>query len=186
MNKTFLYLQLNQYTTKLLLIFKTSKCLQQNKIKSNKSSLKHNKKIEPGNLVCCCYSVYRWKYEWVSRHPTGKFNTTWKVSVFGVILVRIFPHCISCTISPYSVRMRENADQNSFEYELFLHSVKAPKNHIPVTYSQACLMKFPIRKGFRKCIKSILTVALGICQEKTLRWQRAISCCLKVDWFKML
>ena len=36
------------------------------------------------------------------------------MSVFGVILVRILP---------YSVRMRENTDQNNFEYENFLRSV---------------------------------------------------------------
>ena len=36
------------------------------------------------------------------------------MSVFQVILVRIFPH---------SDRMRENADQINFEYVLFLHSV---------------------------------------------------------------
>ena len=42
----------------------------------------------------------------------------WKVSVFGVILVRIFPHSdwILC-ISPYSVQMREDADQNNSEYK---------------------------------------------------------------------
>ena len=39
--------------------------------------------------------------------------TAWNVSVFGVILVRIFP---------YSVRMRENADQNNSEYGNLLRS----------------------------------------------------------------
>ena len=46
--------------------------------------------------------------------------TAWKLSVFGVILVRIFWHF---RISPYSVRMRENADQNNSEYGHFLRSV---------------------------------------------------------------
>ena len=46
--------------------------------------------------------------------------TTRNVSVLGVIQVRIFPH--SC-ISPYSVRMLQNADQNNFKYGLFLRSV---------------------------------------------------------------
>ena len=40
-------------------------------------------------------------------------TTAWKVSIFGFILVRI---------SPYSVRMQENADQNNSEYEHFLCS----------------------------------------------------------------
>ena len=39
--------------------------------------------------------------------------TAWNVSVFGVILVRIFP---------YSVRMRENVDQNNSEYGNLLRS----------------------------------------------------------------
>ena len=44
------------------------------------------------------------------------FHTALKVLVFGVILVRIFPH-------PYSVPMRENADQNNSECGQFLRSV---------------------------------------------------------------
>ena len=47
--------------------------------------------------------------------------TARKVSVFGVILVRIFGEIQS--ISWYSVRMRENADQNDSEYGHFLRSV---------------------------------------------------------------
>ena len=43
----------------------------------------------------------------------------WKVSVFWVILVRI---------SPYSVRMRENADQNNSEYGHFLRSEQHNSN----------------------------------------------------------
>ena len=42
--------------------------------------------------------------------------TAWKVSVFGVILMRILAHS-------YSVRMRENADQYNSEYGHFLCSV---------------------------------------------------------------
>ena len=51
-------------------------------------------------------------------------DTAWKVSVFGVILV------ILLSISPYSVRMRENADQDNSEYGHFLRSVTPsfPKN----------------------------------------------------------
>ena len=44
----------------------------------------------------------------------SKDNTTWKMSVFGVILVRIFP---------YSARMRENTGRNNSEYGHFLRSV---------------------------------------------------------------
>ena len=50
-----------------------------------------------------------------------------KVSVFGVILVRIFPHSDwirreILRMSLYSVRMRENVDQNNSEYGHFLRS----------------------------------------------------------------
>ena len=51
--------------------------------------------------------------------------TAWIVSVFGVILVLIFPHSvwIRRDTPPYSVRMEENADQNNPEFGHFLRSV---------------------------------------------------------------
>ena len=59
-------------------------------------------------------------------------NTAWKVSLFGVILIRIFPHSDWIGeirgISPYSVRMRENTDQNNSEYGHFLRSVIETRN----------------------------------------------------------
>ena len=42
-------------------------------------------------------------------------DTAWKLSLFGVILVSIFP---------YSIRMRKNADQNNSEYGHFLRNVR--------------------------------------------------------------
>ena len=54
----------------------------------------------------------------------GNTGTACKVSVFGVILVRIFRHS-DCTRkdTEYSFRMRENTDQNNSEYGHFLRSV---------------------------------------------------------------
>ena len=53
----------------------------------------------------------------------GIIITSWKLSVFWVILVRIFLHSDRILrISPYSVRMRENRDQNNSEYGRFLRS----------------------------------------------------------------
>ena len=50
----------------------------------------------------------------------------WKVSVFGVFLVHIFPHLLwiwgDMSISPYSVQMRMNADQKKSKYKHFLSS----------------------------------------------------------------
>ena len=63
---------------------------------------------------------------------TRERNTAEKVSVFGVILIRIsrirteyeeIPR-----ISLYSVQMRENTDQNNSEYRHFLRSVKNVEN----------------------------------------------------------
>ena len=55
-----------------------------------------------------------------------QLNTAWKVSVFGVILVRIFPHLDwirrDFRISPYSVQIKENADQSNSECGHFLCS----------------------------------------------------------------
>ena len=49
--------------------------------------------------------------------------TAWKVTVFGVILVLVFPHSDWIfRVSPYSVRMRENMDRDDSEYEHFLCS----------------------------------------------------------------
>ena len=49
--------------------------------------------------------------------------TAWKVSVFGVFLVRIFPHLDwileIVRISPYSVEMRENTDQKTLNTDTF-------------------------------------------------------------------
>ena len=60
------------------------------------------------------------------QSETLKVFTVWKVSVFGVILVPIFPHSDwmrrDRSISPYSVRMQENVDQNNSEYKQFLRS----------------------------------------------------------------
>ena len=51
-------------------------------------------------------------------------NIASKEFVFGVILVLIFPHSDwmrrdPLLISPYSVQVRENTDQNNSEYGLF-------------------------------------------------------------------
>ena len=49
--------------------------------------------------------------------------TAWKVSIFGVILVRIgTEHGEMLRISPYSIRIRENVDQKNAEYGNFLRS----------------------------------------------------------------
>ena len=55
-----------------------------------------------------------------SQFGQYKIFTTWKLSVFGVVLIRIFPH--SYSISPNSVRMRGNADQNNSAYGHILRS----------------------------------------------------------------
>ena len=46
-------------------------------------------------------------------HPRRKLNTAWKMSKYGVFLVRIFPHSdwIRRDTPSYSARMRENTDQ---------------------------------------------------------------------------
>ena len=56
------------------------------------------------------------------------YATAWKTSVFEDILVHIFPHSDwirreILRISPYSVQMRENTDQNNYKYRRFLRRV---------------------------------------------------------------
>ena len=56
-------------------------------------------------------------------HDWPSLITTWQVSVFGVFLVRNFPHSDwILRISPYSVRMRENTDQKTLNTDTF-HAV---------------------------------------------------------------
>ena len=51
----------------------------------------------------------------------SQLYTTWKVSVYGVFLVRIFPHSDWIRRdTEYSVGMRENTDQENSEYRHFL------------------------------------------------------------------
>ena len=62
-------------------------------------------------------------YETKSECTIIEENTSWKVSIFGVILVRIFPRLDWIwRDTKYSVRMRKNADQNNSEYGHFLCS----------------------------------------------------------------
>ena len=82
------------------------------------------------------------------------------MSVFGVILVRIFPHLDwiwrDTEISPYSVRMRENADQNNSEYGHFSRSEDVNAEKVILT---SCL-------SFHFCINYIpinpVTKAIGV------------------------
>ena len=60
------------------------------------------------------------------------------MSVFGFILFHIFLHSDrirTALISPYSVRMRENADQNNSECGLFLRSVSNMITSLPAVLS---------------------------------------------------
>ena len=51
-------------------------------------------------------------------------TTACEVSLVGVFLVRIFSHLDWIrSIPPYSVRIRENADQKYSKYEHFLYAV---------------------------------------------------------------
>ena len=71
-------------------------------------------KLEAVNLTFVKSDIFRSLSSIYNKAFLRKSITSaWKVSVFGVILVRIFPH--SDWIQ-YSVRMRENADQNNSEY----------------------------------------------------------------------
>ena len=59
----------------------------------------------------------------ISQNYPKKGNNPQKVYIFGVILAHIFTHLI-LRIYPYSVRMRENKDQNNSEYGHFSGSAK--------------------------------------------------------------
>ena len=62
------------------------------------------------------------------------------VSVFGVILVRIFPEFPA--FSPNSGKYGKNADQNNSEYGHFLHSVRLVTGAHLTSYALVPLLFF--------------------------------------------
>ena len=71
-----------------------------------------------------CFYIH---VNFINSDLLNQLLTLRKVSVFGVILVRIFSVFFHIRISPYSVRMWENADQNNSEYGHFLCKVNTVK-----------------------------------------------------------
>ena len=95
-----------------------------------KNKIKHIFGSTAWNFIQFVFIVYPdWKvpkYIKTKVLTTCFYLTAWKVSAFGVILVRIFP---------YSVRMRENADQNNSEYEHFLRNASYKAFSLPASVS---------------------------------------------------
>ena len=91
------------------------------------------------------------------------------MSAFGVILMRIFPHLDWIrSISPYSVQMRENTDQNKSEHGNSSHSGNFTKKlyfrwYLSGSYMQSWIYKIQtqtllVRASRREvfCKKSVL------------------------------
>ena len=71
------------------------------------------------NVFWKLYGVYR-----ILNNISRLIYTTWKVSVFGIILVRIFPHSDWIRRdTPYLSVFSPNADQNNSEHAHFSRSV---------------------------------------------------------------
>ena len=69
------------------------------------------------------------------KNPMAVIITAWKVTVFGLILVCIFPYSDWIrSISPYSVRTRENADQNNSEHGHFSRSNYIKQKELAITF----------------------------------------------------
>ena len=121
--------------------------------------------------------------------------TAWKMPVFGVILVLIFP---------YSVRMRENTDQNNPEYGHFLRSdndvvntrdmyerliiIKLPW---PNNYDQVLFLRdeLKIKDTVINSVLKQLSLEKKVNMNKTYNKQRIGSQCISKEWsieiFKM-
>ena len=89
-----------------------------------------------------------------TQNPLNKCQSTetytaWKVSVFGVILVRILPHS-------YSVRMRENADQYNSEYGHFLCCECCLQGFVRLCKLATHLQLS--RKDFKECFVSLYSL----------------------------
>ena len=81
--------------------------------------------------------------------------TAWKVSVLGAILVRIFS---------YSVRMRENTDQNNSEYGHFSRSVSFGEWYPAEDWAQMLLEVLGVKKNIFRDFHAVKWAAMfGIC-----------------------
>ena len=87
-------------------------------------------------------------------------DTAWKVSKYGVFLVRIFPHSDwirrdtekILRISPYLVQIRENTDQNNPVFGQFSRSVRL------LTNSQLFRHSSSQAKVFKTNVKQITVI----------------------------
>ena len=77
------------------------------------------------------------------------FPTVWKMSVFGVFSVHIFPQLDSL----YLVRMGENMDQKNSEYRQFLHSVYNKKRCSKSDRASECMQLYCIFFSFFRTCK---------------------------------
>ena len=81
--------------------------------------------------VMCKMCIFRIKILYLSIHIIVVSSTAWKVSVFGVILVRFFPHFPAFGLNtnryvfnPNAGKCGKYAEQNNSEYGQFLRSVQ--------------------------------------------------------------
>ena len=105
------------------------------------------------------------------------FPTVWKVSVFGVFSVHIFPQLDSL----YLVRMGENMDQKNSEYRQLLHSVYNKKRCSKSDRALECMQLYCIFFSFFRSCKIWLN------QENafTLTFIYPFFLC-KVNWLLIL
>ena len=96
-----------------------------------------------------------------------KMNTMWKVSVFRVFLVRIFPHSDWIRReTEYSVQMRENTNQKNSEYGHFSRSGNETRIRVqscPGIWILDFLPQFRAEAGFlyvKKCLLEITQISL--------------------------
>ena len=107
--------------------------------------------------------------------------------LFGVILVSIFPHLDwILRVSPYSVQMRENKDQNNSEYGHFLRSggsIWRECNTFYLRLSQLIFEKRNLSKS--KTMNWIRTrVCFALLKSSLLCLQRSRTVCRKVSEFE--
>ena len=107
-DKFFFFFKKKNFLNKLFNVLKEMRWMTRSKIRNLKQTKLIKTTIEEyfrGMCLHCslCVLVFLLSF------------TAWKVSVFGVRIFRIF------SISPYSVRMRENAGQNSLRESIQVH-----------------------------------------------------------------
>ena len=125
--------------------------------------------------VMCKMCIFRIKILYLSIHIIVVSSTAWKVSVFGVILVRFFPHFPAFGLNtnryvfnPNAGKCGKNAEQNNSEYGQFLRSVQCQfwAYWPQISHTNAVFLEFTCR---------VISILIKITTQKLWIWSHLLK-----------